>query len=92
MPSESKQYRSKRYGPLKDKIVDTGTNTVPYGPGANDHPPDLPTHIDVRDESRAAEAGGLRSWYKTRNWPDRVDQSALAKIRMDLLHPRVTSK
>ena len=88
MPSD--KYKSKRYE--KVPTPDSGTGTVPYGPGSNDAHPDLPTHIDVRDTTRAAEFGGLRSWYKTRNWPDKIDQTALAKIRRDFMFPRVTSK
>ena len=93
MPSASKQYRSKRYGPVKEPSNDTGTNTVPYGPGVhgNDHPP-LPVTPDFRDDTRAAEVGGIRSWYKTRNWPDRVDHAALERVRQSFLHPTVTSK
>ena len=89
MPSE--KYKSKRYEKVPQP--DSGTGTVPYGPGVHgdDHPP-LPAVPDVRNDTRAAEVGGLRSWYKTRNWPDKVDQTALAKIRRDFMFPRVTSK
>ena len=91
MPSEN--FKSKRYGPAKNPRNIGGTNTVPYGGGIheNDHPP-LPAVPDFRDDTRAAEVGGIRSWYKTRNWPDRIDQAALAKIRRDFMFPRVTSK
>ena len=89
MPSE--KYKTKRYEPLPGPSNDTGT--TPYGGGihGNDHPP-LPAVPDFRDDTRAAEVGGLRGFYDIRNWPDRVDQAALAKIRRDLLSPRVTSK
>ena len=89
MPSEN--YKTKRYEPVPVRPNDT--QTTPYGGGVHegDHPP-LPAVPDFRDDTRAAEVGGIRSRYKTRNWPDRIDQSALAKIRRDLLSPRVTSK
>ena len=91
MPSEN--FRTKRYGPAKDSTVNSGTDTTPYGPGVhgNDHPP-LPAVPDFRDDTRASEVGGIRSWYKTINWPDRVDRAALERVRQSFLHPTVTSK
>ena len=91
MPSEN--FKSKRYGPAKNPRNIGGTNTVPYGGGIheNDHPP-LPVTPDFRDDTRAAEVGGLRGFYDARNWTKKIDQAALAKIRRDFMFPRVTSK
>ena len=36
--------------------------------------------------------GGLRNWYWKPDWVKRIDQTALAKIRRDLMFPRITSK
>ena len=88
MPSE--RYKSKKYESVPKPSTNTGTSA--YGPGAYDDHPPLPVTPDFRDDTRAAEFGGLRSWYRTRNWPDRIDHAALEKIRRDFMFPRVTSK
>ena len=94
MPSESKTYLSRKYGPPKQTPNDAGTNTgtSAYGPGSTDHHPKLPVTPDFRDDTRAAEPGGIRSRYKTRNWPSKVDHAALERVRQSFLHPTVTSK
>ena len=90
MPSD--KYKSRRYGPAKESSVNSGTNTTPYGPGAHDHHPPLPVTPDFRDDTRAAEPGGLRGFYDIRNWTKRVDQSALDNLRRAFLQPTITSK
>ena len=89
MPSESKTYLSRKYGPPKQTPNDAGTNTGTsnYGPGSTDHHPKLPVTPDFRDDTRAAEPGGLRSRYDIRNWTQKVDQAALHKIRNDIRFP-----
>ena len=78
----------------------SSTGATNYGPGVHgDDWPDNTLPIDRRDEFRRFEPDGLRRWYFRDGeeggglyGKDYFDQTNLAKIRRDLLSPKVVSK